>query len=57
MEDQDDFFPQDEQEIRDQIDDEIVNHEDATGHARRLPSAAKSPISYFAPGSEDIDLK
>jgi hypothetical protein len=27
MEDQDDCVPQDEQEIRDHIDDELVNHE------------------------------
>ena len=27
MEDQDDQFPQDEQAIRDRIDDEITNHE------------------------------
>jgi hypothetical protein len=27
MEDQEDQFPQDEQAIRDRIDDEIVNHE------------------------------
>ena len=27
MEDQDDWDPQDDQEIRDRIDDEIVNHE------------------------------
>jgi hypothetical protein len=27
MEDQDDCVPQDEQEIRDRIDDEIVNHD------------------------------
>jgi hypothetical protein len=27
MEDQDDVFPDVEQQIRDQIDDEIVNHE------------------------------
>jgi hypothetical protein len=27
MDDQDDWVPQDEQEIRDSIDDEIVNHE------------------------------
>jgi hypothetical protein len=27
MEDQDDCVPQDEQEIRDRIDDELVNHE------------------------------
>jgi hypothetical protein len=54
---EDEFSPNDEQAIRDRIDDELVNHEDASRPYPQAAIAAKSPISYFAPGSEDIDLK
>ena len=42
MEDQDDCVPQDEQEIRDQIDDEILNH-DLMEHPDALPVTRRPP--------------